>query len=261
MAELWCPFAVRRDGPHIKTGYASGQIAPKRGEVKHSAEGYWPGIYSALDSLEQDAQGYYKHGSWHFTVGFDRVEQHFAVNVNCWHGGDTDDDGAVRANIDLVGMEHLGMAGTPLTPYQVEMTARLSVWSAEQFGRSRFRRFDGWDPDEPGLWLLAEHTQVSNTYTACPSNRIPWGLVQLKITELTEEEDMKPYLIAEAGAPYVYITDGVILTYLRNMAHADALGIPREVKVVPAGTLASVARLDNIAATATYTITGSARPG
>ena len=77
------------------------------------------------------------------------------------------------------------------------------------------------------------------------------------------EEDMKPYLIAEAGAPYVYITDGVNRSYLRDMAHADALGIPRDVKVVPAGTLASVARLDNIsiAAPAVYPITGSARPG
>lgn len=60
------------------------------------------------------------------------------------------------------------------------------------------------------------------------------------------EDDVKAELIQEAGKPFVYIRFGNTVTYLRDMAHADALGIPRDVRVVPAGTLASLARLDDL---------------
>ncbi len=180
MVSGWAPFAVRRAGPAWKVGYSFvGEAGPKRGDVKHSAEGYWAGLYSALDGSA--------FKSWHFTIGYDRTEQHYPFRAYCWHAGDVDNDGAVAANLDLVGIEHLGMAGEALSPYQVDMTVRITQWCAEQEGRGTYRRFDGWDPDESGLWLLAEHKQVSDVYTACPSNRIPWGII---IPAVEEDEDM-----------------------------------------------------------------------
>lgn len=176
----WAPFATRRNGPAWKVGYScAGETGPKRGDVKHSAEGGWGGIHSVLSGSRQ--------ASWHFTVGYDRVEQHYPISAHCWHAGDTDNDGGVAANIDLVGIEHLGVAGEPLTPYQVKMTVEISRFCAKQSGRSRYERFDGWSPDERGLWLLVEHNEVSNQPTDCPSGRVPWASI---LQQLEEGEDM-----------------------------------------------------------------------
>lgn len=119
--------------------------------------------------------------SWHFTIGYDRTEQHYPVGAYCWHAGDVDDDGAVAANLDLVGIEFLGRAGEALTPYQLDMSVRLTRWCAEQEGMAEFSRY----PNQAG-WTLAEHNEVSDVSTACPSNRIPWTK---KIADLQEEED------------------------------------------------------------------------
>ena len=165
MAE-WAPFAIKREGPAWKVGYSFvGESSPKRGEVKHSAEGWWPGIYSRLDGPD--------NASWHFTVGLDSVEQHYPLSANSWHAGDVDDDGAVSANIDLVGVEHLGLAGQPLTAYQVAQTIRITNWAAAQAPFTRFARYSGVYLPSP-TWILAEHREVSNAPTACPSGRIPW---------------------------------------------------------------------------------------
>lgn len=173
----WYPGAIRRLGPTWKVGYSFvGESGPKRGDTKHSAEGWWPGIHSALDGPDRK--------SWQFTIGYDRVEQHYPRRAHCWHAGDVDDDGGVAANIDLDGIEHLGMAGTPLTAYQIEETAKLSYWLAEQEERDTFERFDGWSPDEAGLWLLVEHNEVSDYPTACPSNRIIWPQVFMELEKL-----------------------------------------------------------------------------
>jgi hypothetical protein len=164
--DLWCPFAVRRDGPPQKLG-AGGVIAsPKRGEIKHSAEGYWDGIYQVLDDLGTSS-------SWQFTVGDDRLEQHYPLDANCWHANDTDPDGLVRGNFATVGVEHLGVAGEPLTYRQIARTEDLSVWMAAQFGRTTFGRY----PAQFGVWTMAEHNQIGNDPTACPSGRIPWEVI------------------------------------------------------------------------------------
>lgn len=175
MAEQWWPEAVRRPGPASKAGYFLGLTWPKNGDVKHSAEGFWPGIHSVLDDLNRRA-------SWHFTIGYDRVEQHYPVDMNCWHGGDVDDDGGVRANIDCVGIEHLGQAGTPLTPYQIEMTAKLSRWLMDTRGITVVTR----KTDGVG-WKVLEHNEVSDVPTSCPSNRIQWPLVIAAITKTGDE--------------------------------------------------------------------------
>lgn len=186
MAE-WAPFAIRRDGPaHKFGGYAAGTYSSKRGEVKHSAEGYWPGLYSQLDGPTPV--------SWHFTVGFDRTEQHYPLSANCWHGGDSDNDQDVRANIDLIGIEHLGLAGEVLTNYQVDMTVQITKWAAEQFGLSTYARF----PSQQGVWTMAEHNQVGNLPTSCPSGRIPWSEILALLTPLPPDEPV--YIEHDLGA-------------------------------------------------------------
>lgn len=168
--ELWCPFAVRRDGPAQKLG-AGGQVAAaKRGEVKHSAEGYWDGLHGVLDDLGTSS-------SWHFTVGDERIEQHYPLDANCWHANDTDPDGLVRSNFALVGVEHIGVAGEPLTPSQIDFTVQLTRWMAPQFGRTNFGRY----PHQLGLWTMAEHNEVGNDPTACPSDRIPWEVIMTNL--------------------------------------------------------------------------------
>ncbi len=202
--ELWYPGAVRVPGPIEKTGYAfPGETGPKRGETKHSADGYWGGIYSVLFDLERRA-------SWHFTIGYDRVEQHFAIDVHCWHAGDTDDDDGVAANFDLVGVEHLGRGRpqrlwTPLTAWQENETIKLSSWLGAQFGRTEFVRFPTLDlaTDVPGMWLETEHNEVSNSFTWCPSNRINWPAIMAELNKgnATPEDDMTEYRLANAWGP------------------------------------------------------------
>jgi hypothetical protein len=178
MTEEWCPFAVRRPGPAWKVGYSfCGEQGKKRGEVKHSAEGHWGGIHAGLDGPALK--------SWQFTVGYDRMEQHYPFRAHCWHAGDVDDDGAVAANVDLVGVEHLGFAGELLTDYQIDATAKLTIWLMEQEGHRDIALY----PIQGGLWTLAEHGEVSDTWTACPSGRIPRRIITEKVREYMALED------------------------------------------------------------------------
>ena len=190
MADLWYPGARKWSGNPNVTGYTdsyaasvgyegNGRFGPKRGSVNHSAEGTnWDVIHDLLLTK-----------SWTFTIGYDRVEQHHPWNVNCWHCTDTDDDGGIMGNFELVGKEHLGMAGQPLTPYQVQETIKLDRWLAAQNGRDTFRRFDGWEPNEAGVWVECEHNEVSNTHTACPSGRIPWPVIMAALQEDTMSQE------------------------------------------------------------------------
>src|SRR5262245_13228648 len=125
--ELWYPGAWHYPGPASKAGYPGQATAPKRGEVKHSAGGYLDGAHSVLMNLDIQS-------SWQFTIAYDHVEQHYPLDACTWHGNDTDPDGDVKANIDLVGIEHLGVAGEPLTAYQTQATIDLSRWMAAQYG-------------------------------------------------------------------------------------------------------------------------------
>jgi len=241
MTDLWYPKAVRWLGNPAVTGYPpsiGGTTAPKRGAVEHSAEGKsWDVIHDLLLTK-----------SWHFTVGYDRVEQHHPCNVNCWHGADTDDDGGVRANIDLEGIEHLGIAGEPLTPWQIGATVDLNRWLGAQYDRHTFRRFDGFDPDEPGVWLMCEHNEVSNTYTACPSGRIPWPEVMGRLNAPLEEleDQMVTGHFAKAipwDKSYVATVgkEGARKTLVANAAEYESLvaaGFP--VRVMPLGQLRNI---------------------
>lgn len=197
----WAPFAIRRDGPPWKAGYTFGVSGPKRGEVKHSAVGSWAGMQSVLDGPVQS--------SWHFSVLQDgRVFQHYALSTHCWHGNDTDSDQGVRANLDLIGIEHEGGApgnlSEPLTEAQLAATVAVSRWAAEQYGFARFGRF----PEQWDCWTLAEHNQVGNTPTACPSGRIPWDEVIRRLEEVPVPEPTQP---SEAEALRALVRAGTII--------------------------------------------------
>lgn len=235
----WYPGAVRNDGLPEKVGYSFvGEAGPKRGSVLHSAEGYWGGIHSVLFDLDRRA-------SWHFTIGYDRVEQHYPIDAYCWHAGDVDDDGGVAANLDLVGIEHLGIGRplrlyTPLTAWQANETIKLSWWLAGQFERQRaFVRFPTLDlaQDAEGVWLLVEHGEVSDTFTWCPSNRIHWPPIVAELNRAVpepQEDDMTIYKLARQWNP----------AYTFLIAYIDlGAGVPFPIYKVHIPTPARVARL------------------
>lgn len=199
---LWMPGAIIRPGPTWKVGYTyPGEFSPKRGDVKHSAEGGWAGIHAVLDGP--------RFSSWQFTVGYDHFEQHYPFNANCWHCGDVDDDGGVSGNIDFLGIEHLGMASQLLTAYQIQTTASITDWCSDQEQRDHISRFDGWDPDDGFTWLLAEHHEISDVFTECPSDRIPWDLIY---AELVAGGGMHNIITVEGK--YYYLTDGIVRVYI-----------------------------------------------
>lgn len=192
MTEQICPFAIWRPGAQgtdAKVGYPGGvqgvprehwMAAPKRGEVKHDSVGPLDATLGVLDT--------HPINSWQFTVDDTGIYQHYPVDANCWHGNDTDPDDDVRANIDLVGVEHPREAGgMALTTMQLAYTTQLTAWLMETRGRGHATR--GKSMTRHGAeWLLAEHNEVGNTPTACPSGRIPWDAIMTAIEEAAMPE-------------------------------------------------------------------------
>ena len=173
MPEQRYPGAIWKAGPTAKIGYSAfGTSGPKRGIVPHSAEGWAANIMPIINDLGRRA-------SWHFTILLDgTVWQHYEVEAHCWHAGDVGDDGGVRANIDLVGIEHEGIAGTRITDAQVEALAKLYRWLQAEHGFGPYQV----------RTTVYEHNWVSDEPTACPSGRIRHADVQAKIAQLEEAE-------------------------------------------------------------------------
>lgn len=178
--ELWCPFAIKRisaQGLSAKNGYPGGiqgvptdnlMSALKHGEIKHDSTGPLSATLGVLDN--------HPINSWHFTIDTE-IYQHYPVTANCWHGNDTDPDDDVRANVDLVGIEHTRIDTAdlvPLAPVQVQLTTKLTNWLAANFDIYNFSRIHRGGKQMPNTWILCEHNEVGNTPTACPSGRIPW---------------------------------------------------------------------------------------
>lgn len=80
-------------------------------------------------------------------------------------------------------------------------------------------------------------------YTIAHATDAEWAAV---VEDAANEEavEMQPYLAQERGSPYVWIVWGNTRSYLRDFAHAEALGIAAEVRTLPAGTLSSLGRVD-----------------
>ncbi len=172
-------------------GYVGlGLTAPKIGEVKHSAVGFLPAIFSQLDGPTQV--------SWHFSIAFNgTIYQHYPVAGICWHAG------SARWNIDTVGIEHEGGApgneNEPLTVAQTVATTQLTAWLAEQFGRTGgYARYPA-----AAQWWLLEHRQIHAT--ACPSGRIPWDAILQALSGPVEPPAGLPTVAQVAhAAPYLY---------------------------------------------------------
>ena len=169
----WCE---RIDGPNWKQGYTgipTRTLGNIKGEVKHSAEGSYAALLAALNNPSRIA-------SWHFSVSKSgHVAQHYPLESVCWHAGD------MAANIKYVGIEHEGVVGEPLTTAQVLATVHLSL---------DIRRFAGITANPQRRVNLWEHNELSST--ACPSHRIQWLPIIVKIMEeeMALTADDKDYL-------------------------------------------------------------------
>ncbi len=208
MTEQWCPFAIRRIGAQglgAKNGYPGGVQglvtafwieSPKRGEIKHDSVGPLSATLGVLDT--------HPINSWHFTVDDSGLYQHYPVDANCWHGNDTDPDDDIRANIELVGVEHTrpnAAMASPLSHIQLMWTAQLTQWLMDTRERPIAVRFgDSFDPRRE--WELCEHNEVGNQPTACPSGRIPWDEIMRRLTMPEGAPTLEE--IALASASYVH---------------------------------------------------------
>lgn len=177
----WCEW---RPGPLERRGYGGVTSLPlgrKEGEVKHSTEG---SLAAALGVFTDPT----RQASWHFTLpkqGPIRAYQHFELEDITWHcglPGDERHDTSLIGNITLIGEEHEGRAGEPLTAWQVENSIALSRdirALCPAIGVPKLRE---------NLW---EHGWLSGT--ACPSGRIPWDAIIAAL----QEDDMTPAQEAE----------------------------------------------------------------
>lgn len=140
------PPAVQRPGPDWKVWPEQNSC---EGAILHSLEG---SSVAALNQLTGTVSV-----SWHFTMLKDgSVWQHYPLTASCWHAG------GKAANTRLIGVEHEGKAGEPLTEAQTQASVALVRWLSATCG---------W-PMERHTRLL-EHNEVFAT--ACPSGRIPWS--------------------------------------------------------------------------------------
>ena len=148
-ASRYYPGAVQMPGPPASVWP---EVNACDGVICHSADGDWSPTYTPVDTMIQ------RGISWPFTVFKDgRVQQHYPLDASCWHAGS-----AVQNRL-LVGIEHEGKIGEPLTEAQTVASVALVRWIAQQAEWPRLAR-------RVTLW---EHNEVYQT--TCPSGRIPWG--------------------------------------------------------------------------------------
>lgn len=142
-------LAVNDPGP---AGLVYPETNTADGVILHSAEGRWSAAYKPTDTMAQGPV------SWHFTVYTDgKVAQHYPLTASCWHAG------SGTQNRRLIGVEHEGRAGEPLTAPQLASSVALVQWLRGE------RR---WPSITRGVTVF-EHRDV-NKMTECPSGRIPW---------------------------------------------------------------------------------------
>jgi hypothetical protein len=141
-------------------------VNPAAGVILHSAEGYRNGLWLGIENPGV---------SWHFSILYDgSVWQHHPLTSRVWHAG------SEWGNENLIGIEHEGVVGEPLTPMQLKSSVALTRWIARQ---------GGWRM-ERGKTLF-EHREVSST--TCPNGRIPWDAYveedEVNTRDLTQREE------------------------------------------------------------------------
>lgn len=178
---LYYPGCVQMPGPTHKVWPEENSCD---GVILHSAEGYRAGLESQLRDAEV---------SWHFTVYQDgTVEQHYPLTASCWHAG------SKASNVRLIGVEHEGVAGEPLTAAQLLASVALVRWLQSECGWGQLAR---------GVNLY-EHREV-NSGTNCPSGRIPWERYTAPADRFTKDDAITLFRYAIGGngiAPGVTVT-------------------------------------------------------
>lgn len=166
-AQRYYPLVEQQPGP-------DGNVWPEQnaceGVIMHSAEGDWSAGSSPTDTMVQ------RGVSWHFTIFKDgAVEQHYPLSASCWHAGSR------KQNARLIGIEHEGRTGEPLTEAQVTAGVALLRWLSVTCQWPALRR----------SVTLYEHREV-NPGTTCPNGRIPWARYETPlVSEVLPEPDLE----------------------------------------------------------------------
>jgi len=196
---LQYPGAIQAPGPADRQGYgAYPSPQNKEGFVLHSMEGSYSSAYGEMFNPTRQA-------SWHFSVNKDgRVYQHYDPRAVAWHCGGPGDSNPLSAaigNVALIGIEHEGRVGEPLTTAQFNASVAVQRWCYSVLPTIK----------QPALrsshW---EHGWISGT--SCPSGRIPWTMVlaATSTTPVIPEEDnyMRVFKTIDAGRTSNYYSVG-----------------------------------------------------
>ena len=181
----WLDWAERVPGPADKI-YSQPSAASLY--VPHSAVGYYGGWASRLFSTART--GFCRHGGVHLSLGGDytpyaaasvhgwiaydgSVTQHYPFTASCWASG------VEFLNLNGIAFENEGgydPHNEPLTDAQNDANIRIIKELVVMAGWTPRRPVDA---NDQTATLYEHHENVrwpGHLATACPSNRIPWGL-------------------------------------------------------------------------------------
>lgn len=223
------PGAALVLAPIAKQGYtAYPSPQQKEGFVLHSMVGAYAAAEGRLLGPDQ--------ASWHFSVLKDgSVKQHFTdLRTVAWHCGGPGDANPLSAavgNVALIGIEHeggsMGNVSEPLTAPQLAATIAVQRWCYTQL------------PELKSPELHASHWEHRwLAPTACPSSRIPWGIIipalegdmyeqadrdrDARIEVMLNKLSVRQVVVTVPGHHYIYeIKDGA-LVHGSNKVVADA---------------------------------------
>lgn len=166
-ADQWCPFAAREPGHPQAHGYPGEQeLAPKEGLVFHSAEGNLATMRRIIRAPGEP--------SWTLSnPKRGRLIQHYPRGTHIWANGSRE------ANVRFDACESEGVEGEALTGSQAQNLIDLAAWYKKEEDWAEFKRLIT-------AWEHREMTRFGASPTACPSGRIPWGIIIPGV----EEEDM-----------------------------------------------------------------------
>lgn len=208
-------WAIQDPGP---VGSVNGARNGGKGIIPHSAEGYFRTLEALHDfhwsrALAPPGQ----KASWGATNLKDgRFVQHYSVWAQTWTSG------AGFPNNNFFAFENEGVAGEPLTQPQIDNIIRV--------GRE-LSALQGWYPRRPEsptdlTASLYEHTECKrfgSAATACPSGRIPWGIIVPALLAAPEEDDVKPFLALQVGSPNVWLIGFAKPILIGDRKEADSL--------------------------------------
>jgi len=136
MSDLWCPFAIRLDGPASKTGYQDDEgnrileTHEKVGIDYHTMEYESPDWYDDAKTL-YNALFSGREASWIFSIcsmfGAAWLYQHYPLNAVTWAQG-------YLGNLWLIGIETESKDKHKFTPAEYALLVRVSKWIGQNLG-------------------------------------------------------------------------------------------------------------------------------